>query len=115
VAFVPKPIDTSKVVLPCYLSELTEMLAKNTHDLWARKRMQEGWHYGPHRDDMRKTHPNLVPYSRLSNSEKELDRLTATEVLKVITALDYLILSNRFSSKAPRKARRKTRTRPKTL
>ena len=70
---------------------LTELLAKNTHEVWARQRLSEGWRYGPKRDDILKEHPGLVPYEDLSDAEKEYDRNTALETLKLITALGYLL------------------------
>src|SRR5690349_18015984 len=89
--YKPSPIDTSGVVLPADLVELTERLAEHTHDVWAAQRATEGWTWGPERDDARKLHPDLVPYSELSESEKEYDRRTALETLKAIVALGYRI------------------------
>ena len=89
--YQPKPIDTSTVRLPDYLTELTEKLAQNNHDLWAQKRISEGWTYGPNRDDAKKTHPDLVPYAELPESEKEYDRVSAMEAIKTIMALGFKI------------------------
>jgi hypothetical protein len=66
-----------------------EKLAQNNHDHWARKRIEEGWRYGPSRNDAKREHPDLVPYDQLPESEKEYDRKTVVEVLKAIVALDY--------------------------
>jgi len=87
----PKPIDTSMVTLPSDIKQLTELLAKNTHEHWAKQRMSEGWRHGPTRDEKKKEHPCLVPYEQLSESEKEYDRITAMETLKTIQALGYRI------------------------
>ena len=84
-------MDTSHVVLSDDLSDLTEMLARNTHEVWSSQRLAEGWRYGPERDDQKKEHPGLVPYEQLSESEREYDRNTALETLKVILALGYRI------------------------
>jgi class 3 adenylate cyclase/tetratricopeptide (TPR) repeat protein len=89
--YKPKPIDTSGVKLPRGLRKLTEELAQNNHDLWAKQRLSEGWTYGPNRDDHKKTHPDLIPYSDLSDSEKQYDRITAIEGLRAIIALGYQI------------------------
>ena len=89
--YEPSPIDTSGVTLTDEIVDLTERLAENTHDLWARQRMAEGWRYGPKRDDTTKEHPDLVPYGDLPDSEKEYDRKTAMETLKAIIALGYRI------------------------
>ncbi|HEY6049889.1 MAG TPA: RyR domain-containing protein [Thermoanaerobaculia bacterium] len=90
-AYHPAPRDTSGVELPRAVLELTELLAKNAHENWARQRMDDGWKYGPRRDDARKEHPSLVPYEELSESEKEYDRRTAMETLKTILSLGYRI------------------------
>src|SRR5262245_59854803 len=87
--YEPKPLNTDHVELTPEIRELTELLAKNTHDIWARQRLSDGWRYGPHRDDARKEHPCLVPYEALTESEKQYDRNTALEALKMIIALGY--------------------------
>jgi len=89
VTYQPKPIDTSSVTLSDDLLALTERLAENAHDIWARQRMSEGWTYGPQRDDASKKHPDLVAYSDLPESEKQYDRNAAMETLKAIVALGY--------------------------
>ena len=51
--------------------------------------MEQGWTYGPARDDEKKEHPCLVPYEELSEDEKEYDRNTAMETLRLIIKLGY--------------------------
>ena len=87
----PKPIDTSNVSLPQDLLNLTEKIAENVHENWAVARIKDGWKYGEVRDDAKKTTPCLVPYSELTDSEKEYDRITAIQTLKLIVALGYKI------------------------
>lgn len=89
--YKPEPIDTSDVILPEKLLELTEQIAKNVHEVWAKSRIDEGWVYGPNRDNQAKTTPCLVPYEELPESEKDYDRNTALETLKLITKLGYEI------------------------
>jgi ryanodine receptor 2 len=87
----PSPIDASAVKLPVDLSELTEKLSENAHELWAAQRLKDGWTWGAKRDDTAKKHPCLVPYSELPESEKVYDRETAMGTLKAILALGYRI------------------------
>ena len=89
--YQPNPVDTTGVELPRELLELTEEIAENVHEIWAQGRVAEGWTYGPARDDEKKTTPGLVPYDQLTDSEKQYDRNTALETLKLITALGYKI------------------------
>lgn len=87
--YIPKPIDTSAVKLDDSLIALTEKIAENVHEVWARGRIADGWRYGKERNNEEKTTPCLVPYSELSESEKDYDRNTALETLKLIIALGY--------------------------
>ena len=89
--YTPNTIDTSDVNLTPELADLVERLAQNNHDHWARKRIAEGWRYGPKRDDDKKEHPDLVRYEDLSESEKDYDRKTVVEALKAIIGLGYSI------------------------
>lgn len=89
--YTPNPIDTSNVVLPEELVALTEKIAENVHENWSQGRIAQGWTYGPTRDDGKKTTPCLVPYGELSEAEKEYDRNTAMQTLKLIVALGYKI------------------------
>ena len=89
--YVPDPIDTSNVDLPPDLDALLDYLARNVHEVWAKLRLEQGWTYGPTRDDERKQHPCLVPYEELPESEKSFDRATAAETLRAILALGYRI------------------------
>lgn len=86
-----EPINTDDIKLNDELLELTEKLAKNTHEVWAQGRMKEGWVYGKERNDEKKETPCLVPYEQLDDSEKEYDRRTALETLKLIIKFGYTI------------------------
>jgi RyR domain len=85
--YEPAPIDNSKIELTPGLQRLIEMLARNNHELWARRRIDEGWRYGPNRNDDKKETPVLVPYEELPESEREYDRQNAVQTLKTIIAL----------------------------
>lgn len=89
--YTPHSADVSDVVLPQQLSELAELIAKNVHEVWSYNRIKEGWVYGPKRDDINKTHPCLVPYESLPENEKEYDRATSQETLKLIVKLGFVI------------------------
>ena len=87
----PQPADTKDIELDSELVELTEKIARNVHDVWARGRIEDGRKYGPVRDDVKKETPCLVPYEMLSEQEKEFDRRTAMESLKLVIKFGYKI------------------------
>ena len=95
--YKPRPADTSGETLPQELMELAERLAKNVHEVWAKKRMEQGWVYGPERNDDEKKHPCLIPYEQLSEVEKDYDRNTALETLKYIKKSGFELVKKNIS------------------
>lgn len=93
--YVPAPMDTSQVELPTELLELSEKIAKNVHEVWAQNRMEEGWVFGPVRNDAKRETPCLVPYEELPEIEKAYDRDTALGTLRFIVSLGYDIVKRR--------------------
>lgn len=89
--YKPKPVDTSDVSLPEELLALSEKIAENVHDVWAAGRIAEGWVYGEKKDVERKTTPLLILYAELPEVEKDYDRNTAFETLKLIVKTGYRI------------------------
>lgn len=89
--YIPNPIDTTDVQLSEDVIGLSEQMAKNTHEVWSAGRLAQGWSYGERRDDEKKLHPCLIPYEQLSEEEKDFDRNTAMETLKLIVKLGYKI------------------------
>ena len=90
--YKPNPIDTSDIQLDREIVELSEFLAKNTHEVWAATRIRDGWTLGEVRDDAKKQHPCLSPYEELTETEREYDRNTSQETLRVIMKLGYKIV-----------------------
>lgn len=89
--YLPKPIDTTDIVLSDDLLALTEKIAANVHDVWAAGRIAEGWTYGEEKNVELKTTPCLVPYDELPESEKDFDRNTSMETLRLIVKMGYKI------------------------
>jgi len=48
---------------------------EEAHDSWWREYERMGWKYGPVRDLVKKTHPDMVPFNELPMSEREKDEI----------------------------------------
>ena len=90
-SYQPQPIDVGDVAIEPSLNALVEALAENVHDTWARGRLDQGWTYGPARDDAAKKHPCLVPYADLPESERDYDRNTAKATIQFILSKGFEI------------------------
>lgn len=89
--YLPTPADLSHIELSDDLKKLGEMMASNAHNVWALERQSEGWSYGLQRNDDKMQTPDMVPYSELPETEKQYDRLMATNTLKYLLAMGYKI------------------------
>jgi len=83
----PKPIKTDHVAVPKEILALIEPLAEHAHDIWAQRRIEEGWQFGSSKNPERQETPLLVPYGELPESEKDLDREAALQTIKALLAL----------------------------
>jgi len=90
-AYNPTPVFVDDLILPATLLALTEVIAENTHDIWSEARLKQGWTYGPQHDGVLKKHPDLLPYPLLPEEEKEYDRATAMNAIKLVLKLGYSI------------------------
>ena len=90
--YTPNPISTEDVELSTELLKLAELLAANVHEVWSSARIAEGWQYGQVHNYELKHHPCLVPYDKLPESEKDYDRNTSMETLKLIQKLGFKVI-----------------------
>lgn len=44
--YKPAPLDLASITLSGKLEELIDHLAENTHNVWAKERITQGWTYG---------------------------------------------------------------------
>jgi hypothetical protein len=84
---VPEPWDERDEAfrrqMTASVGELVERLAEGrplpspeeAHRSWCREYERMGWRYGPQRDPVAKTHPDLVPYAELAPAERDKDEI----------------------------------------
>lgn len=89
--YEPSPISLDDVTLSDDLAELQEAIAENAHEIWAKTRTDQGWTYGPERNDVQKETPDMIPYCNLPESEKLYDREMAMQTLKLVKKLGFEI------------------------
>ena len=85
-----------------FLEQHLELLAEAEHQGWEEQKRMEGWTYGPPpKDNDKRTHPLLVPYSELPEEEKDKDRRTIQNYPKYAQAAGFKIVSRRETPTPP--------------
>lgn len=72
--YKPAPLDLSAAELNPKMEELVDKLAENTHNVWAKERISQGWTYGLNEDVEKKRSPHLVHYSCVDEAIKVANR-----------------------------------------
>lgn len=79
-----KPVEKGFKSITLRLNESEiETMAKIEHLRWSWDKRLHGWVMGIMNDNVKKTHPDLIPYDKLPDTEKEKDR----ELVRLIPAL----------------------------
>ncbi|KAH0998941.1 hypothetical protein HUJ05_009475, partial [Dendroctonus ponderosae] len=89
--YKPAPLDLSAITLTAKLEELVDQLAENTHNLWAKERIQQAWTYGLNEDPDMLRSPHLVPYNKVDDAIKKANRDTASETVRTLLVYGYVI------------------------
>ncbi|XP_017777975.1 PREDICTED: ryanodine receptor [Nicrophorus vespilloides] len=89
--YKPAPLDLSAINLNVKMEELVDQLAENTHNLWAKERIQQGWTYALNEDPELCRSPHLVPYCKVDDAIKKANRDTASETVRTLLVYGYII------------------------
>lgn len=70
-----------------------DMTARDEHQRWYNERWEQGWRYGPVRDNERKLHPSMRDFDELPLGErlKDLARIAMAEELRQLIDLSSLV------------------------
>ena len=85
--YKPAPLDLTHVRQSDKMEELVELLATNSHNVWASERIKQGWTYGFELDVKNKRNFRLVPFALLDENAKQTNKNSIREL--VITLMGY--------------------------
>ena len=63
--------------------------AEQEHIEWAQQKAADGWQYGPKKDEAAKTHPMLIPYSELPESQRLKDAVLPAVILALSAPMPF--------------------------
>jgi hypothetical protein len=71
--------------------EEVDLLAEMEHERWVKEKSSQGFVYGTSRNERKKIHPCLVPWSKLPEGEKEKDRITVRGIPAFLAKVRFQI------------------------
>ncbi|XP_057288094.1 ryanodine receptor 1-like, partial [Pezoporus wallicus] len=89
--YKPAPLDLAHVKLTPAQLTLVDRLAENSHNVWARDRVQQGWSYSTVQDIKEKRNPRLVPYHLLDEGTKSRNRESLGQAVRTLLGYGYNI------------------------
>lgn len=60
--------------------EIENLTAAQVHEIWLKKRLQEGYKLGLRRDRKMKFHPNMMPWDQLRDLEKQKSKIVLNTI-----------------------------------
>jgi uncharacterized membrane protein len=86
------------VMVPCFDPDLVfefrdgevELLARMEHDRWVAEKQDQGFEFGPVRENM--AHPDIVPWEQLSRAEQDKDAQFIRDLPSILDATGFQIL-----------------------
>ncbi|MPM26368.1 hypothetical protein SDC9_72869 [bioreactor metagenome] len=89
--FAIGPADAPGTQIDTVPGEFVEYLAKEEHAAWVEERRSTGWVLGDHVDAQNKVTPYLVPYDRLPEEIKQLDRDPVSNIPLLLSKLGLAV------------------------
>jgi hypothetical protein len=87
----PAPDETSSAPPFEFTDEEIEVLARIEHDRWASDLERDGWRSGPVKDPVARRHPLLVPWSELSEDDRDKDRAAVRNLPAMLLRAGFAI------------------------
>jgi hypothetical protein len=76
-----------------------ELLAKKEHERWMRSKLADGWAFAPETDKSKKRHMCLVPWEKLSESERVKDRDLVRGIPEILAKAGYAVVKESAQKK----------------
>jgi hypothetical protein len=89
--------DDWAVALPVFSDEEIDRLAESEHQRWCEERRADGWTPSSEIDLQQKRHTDLVPWSELGESRRELDHEAQRELPALLARYGLAIVRKRHS------------------
>ena len=86
--------DSSGEAITGFDYDTLDYFAEREHEAWCKLKFNLGWRYGPVKDEISKTNPNLVEWDVLDFDNKEANRNTFNNLPEMCRKVDLKIVKN---------------------
>jgi hypothetical protein len=86
---------SSEAPITTFTDQEIEELAQLEHERWCQERVQQGWRQDVMHNDAAKTHPDILPWSDLSDDRREIDRDHVRAIPELLAAIGLRIVASR--------------------
>jgi hypothetical protein len=86
--FTILPASNGKASDKLYGEQL-EIMARLEHERWMKQKRDASWEYAEKTDKKRKLHKDLVPWERLTEEEREKDRVLVENIPRILAKAGY--------------------------
>lgn len=88
-----EPFKVKDVVLSRGVLSMVNFIAQNSHEVWAKNKMLQGFVHGKDTNSLGiKQSPSLVPYDNLPAKERAKNRDTARQMLKTVFSMQFRVI-----------------------
>lgn len=84
--------DKNKNGISYFADSEIEKLAEMEHERWMKEKISKGWTYGKIRSDENKIHPSLLPWEKLDESIRDLDRNAVKVIPELMSKVEFIIV-----------------------
>jgi hypothetical protein len=81
-----------------------DLLARMEHERWLEERRRDGWKHGEDRNEEKKIHPHLKPWSELEQGIRDIDRRSVTKMIDFLADAGFRIIRLRTGQDSVRRA-----------
>ena len=88
---VPMPLPDLDSTPFTFTAEELDRLSRHEHERWMSAMLEQGWRYGPVRDDAAKRHDQIKPWEQLDEPNRDQDRDAVRELPSALARAGFAI------------------------
>lgn len=89
--YEPRPYPVESIIVKGAPERAVDAICSELHDAWAHEKQAAGWVWSPFRSNRRFQHDCLIPWTFMTEKQKENERVSVLTMIRTIMAMGYKI------------------------